>query len=575
MQPAVLVGDTRGRRSGPGPGSRRPGSAGGWSAAAAPPSRACARGLRRARASSPARRSRSGRRSGPRSRRARSPPRAPRRAPARRRRGPRAAAAGRRPASSSRASCVGTTEIRVTPSPSSDARDPVDVEAVVDDRGGPVDDAAHDDREAADVEQRQAAEPAVGRLDAEVEGRADRAPEMVAVGEPDRRAGRPRCRWSGCGSGAPSRSCSPSSGRSASVVPRSGEPLTVSTGPARASSALELGLGQPGVDRVGDRAQLHQRVQEDDVLEPGRQRQRHGRPAARAARRQAARRGGRLALELGVGERRLRRRSERSDRGRSAARWESQLSRFIGERRKLRKARLWHCCHPCRPRTRTPRRASSSTRRSSGARPPSTRTSSTSGPRRSRGSRSTGPRSATPSGRRRWPSCATPSPAPATTPSVGAIIFTGAGDRGLLLRRRPADPRRRRLHRRRRGRRSRASAGSTSATCTCRSAGCRSRCSRRSPATRSAAARSCTWSATSRSPPTTRVFGQTGPARRQLRRRLRRRPAGARGRRPQGEGDLVPLPPLRRRRGARDGARERGRRRSPSSSASRSPGAAR
>ena len=39
--------------------------------------------------------------------------------------------------------------------------DPVDVEAVVQDRGGAVDDRAHDDAEAGDVAERQAAEPAV------------------------------------------------------------------------------------------------------------------------------------------------------------------------------------------------------------------------------------------------------------------------------------------------------------------------------------------------------------------------------------------------------------------------------
>ena len=41
-------------------------------------------------------------------------------------------------------------------------------------------------------------------------------------------------------------------------------------GPARSSSARDLGLGEPGVDRIGDRAELHQRVQQDDVVEPGR-----------------------------------------------------------------------------------------------------------------------------------------------------------------------------------------------------------------------------------------------------------------------------------------------------------------
>ena len=46
-------------------------------------------------------------------------------------------------------------------------------------------------------------------------------------------------------------------------------------------------------------------------------------------------------------------------------------------------------------------------------------------------------------------------------------------------------------------------------------------------------------------------FGQTGPAGGQLRRRLRRQPAGAQRRGEEGEGDLVPEPALRRRRGAR------------------------
>ena len=77
------------------------------------------------------------------------------------------------------------------------------------------------------------------------------------------------------------------------------------------------------------------------------------------------------------------------------------------------------------------------------------------GRRGSRRSRSTGPRCATPSGRRRCSSCRTPSSARATITEVGVIVLTGEGDRGLLLRRRPADPRRRRLHRRRRGRQAR------------------------------------------------------------------------------------------------------------------------
>ena len=62
---------------------------------------------------------------------------------------------------------------------------------------------------------------------------------------------------------------------------------------------------------------------------------------------------------------------------------------------------------------------------------------------------------------------------------------------------------------------------------------------------------------------------------RQLRRRLRRRPAGPPDRRQAGQGDLVPLPPLRRRRGACDGAGQQPSCRPPTSSARRSPGAGR
>ena len=54
-------------------------------------------------------------------------------------------------------------------------------------------------------------------------------------------------------------------------------------------------------------------------------------------------------------------------------------------------------------------------------------------------------------------------------------------------------------------------------------------------------------------------FGQTGPARRLVRRRLRHQPARAADRREAREGDLVPLPPVRRADRARVGPGERGR----------------
>ncbi len=71
-----------------------------------------------------------------------------------------------------------------------------------------------------------------------------------------------------------------------------------------------------------------------------------------------------------------------------------------------------------------------------------------------------------------------------------------AGHRGVLLRRRPAHPGRRRLHRRRRGGRARGSAGSTCSTCRSRSAAPPSRSWPWWPAMPSAAATSSTSSAT-------------------------------------------------------------------------------
>ena len=57
-------------------------------------------------------------------------------------------------------------------------------------------------------------------------------------------------------------------------------------------------------------------------------------------------------------------------------------------------------------------------------------------------------------------------------------------------------------------------------------------------------------------------FGQTGPKRRLVRRRLRHQPARPPDRREAREGGLVPLPPVRRRDRPRVGSRERGRSRS-------------
>ncbi len=70
--------------------------------------------------------------------------------------------------------------------------------------------------------------------------------------------------------------------------------------------ALELGLALPGrqsrVQRLGDSAQLHQRVEQDDVIGAHRQLQGHSRAAPDAVGGEAASGRRRLGLQLLVGE---------------------------------------------------------------------------------------------------------------------------------------------------------------------------------------------------------------------------------------------------------------------------------
>ena len=130
------------------------------------------------------------------------------------------------------------------------------------------------------------------------------------------------------------------------------------------------------------------------------------------------------------------------------------------------------------------------------------------------------------------------------------------GRRGLLLGRRPAHSRRRRLHRRRRGR----PAGRRPAR--------RGRPPRPDPAPAEARGRDGRrLRRRRRAHPAPglrhddrrreRRVRPNRPAGRQLRRRLRREPARPQRRRQEGQGVLVPLPPLRRGGGAGDGARQR------------------
>ena len=234
----------------------------------------------------------------------------------------------------------------------------------------------------------------------------------------------------------------------------------------------------------------------------------------------------------------------------------------------------WLSLPPCPSDTRTPRPRSSSTRRSNGRAPATTPTSSTRRPRRSRRSRSTGPRSTTPSGPRPWPSSATPSTRPATT-SRSARSSSPA----------PA------------ARPSARAATSGSAATTATSATTRSPQQgvgrldvgdlhvqiRRTPKPVIAMVAGyavggghilhlvCDLTIAADNAP----VRPDRAAGRQLRRRLRLEPARPQRRRQEGEGDLVPLPSLRRRGGARDGPRQhRGAARRPRE-ARPSPGAAR
>ena len=157
---------------------------------------------------------------------------------------------------------------------------------------------------------------------------------------------------------------------------------------------------------------------------------------------------------------------------------------------------------------------------------------------------------------------------------IGVIIFTGEGPRGVLLRRRPADPRRRRLHRRRRGRpeghrtaqRARPAGADPPAAEAGGRDGRRLRDRRRPRAAR-------------RLRPDDRrrqrALRPDRPEGRQLRRRLRRRLPGAHRRPQEGARDLVPVPPVRRPAGARDGPGQHGRAARPARSRRRCSGAAR
>ena len=467
------------------------------------------------------------------------------RGPGRRRPGSPAARRGRRRPRAAGPASSRPARRRVIPSLSSAAATRSTSKPSWSDRGGPVDHRAHHDREPGDVAERQAAEPAVVGLDADVEGGADRAPEVVAVGEADRLAAAPVLPLVRIRQWTSSMSCSPSSGRSASV-------WVSSPGVAEVD-----GRALGGEDRLAARPRCSRGLsgsthgaRASSARGPGRPARGPGASSARRSRR-AARRGRPAAARPRSPRPPARRRSTSTPSATSAvrsgqlwARWASQLSSFT--------ALSWlnggYRCHAsCRYATRTPRPRRSSTRRSSGERGgeygdilyekgdgiakitinrPEVRNAFR--PQTLAELRDAfAPRPRRPRGRRRSSS---PAPASEAFCSGGDQRIRGddgyigddevaqqgvgrldVGDLHVQIRRLPkpvvamvagyAVGGGHILH----------------LVCDLTIAADNAR------------------------------FGQTGPAGRQLRRRLRRQPAGAQHRRQAGQGGLVPLPPLRRR----------------------------
>ena len=155
-------------------------------------------------------------------------------------------------------------------------------------------------------------------------------------------------------------------------------------------------------------------------------------------------------------------------------------------------------------------------------------------------------------------------------PEVGVIVFTGAGERGLLLRRRPDGPRRHRL--RRRGRLALGRFHVTDLQVQMRRLP--------KPVVAMVAGYAiggghilhlcCDLTIAADNA----LFGQTGPRVGSWDGGFGASPAARPGRDQEGEGVLAALPPVRRRGGAGDGPGQHRRAARPTSSARRSPGAA-
>ena len=287
-----------------------------------------------------------------------------------------------------------------------------------------------------------------------------------------------------------SRSCSPSSGRSASVAadvvgPRDGQHRS---GARRALPRARRPRVACSADRRPRRASSGRGGGRRSSAPPAAQ----GRPRRRAGRR------GRQAGERPPSPRpRAPRRSARppsaisaARSGQVCARWASQLSRIIGTRGHRRD-------NPARahsPQGRTLRGgALRADRVASGGRVRGHPLREGRGDREDHDQPPRGPKRLSPADARRAARRLRPRP---RRPRGGGDHLHRRRRRGVLLRRRPADPRRRRLHRRRRGRPAGRRPPRRRRPARPDPPHCRSPWWRWSPATRWAAATSCTSSAT-------------------------------------------------------------------------------
>ncbi len=192
-------------------------------------------------------------------------------------------------ASSSRASVVATRLTSVTVLLAQGREHALGIEALVHDRRGGVDGRANEDRQPADVRQRQRAQPALARVAAERHGRAERAPQEVAIGQLDRPSARRWCRR--CGSlrrsrrdRARPRAASLAAAADRARRHRSGAPpgsppprrraAARSAGEARGSIGTAIAPSrQAGVQRLGERRGPQAARSRPGLLEPRRARE--------------------------------------------------------------------------------------------------------------------------------------------------------------------------------------------------------------------------------------------------------------------------------------------------------------